>query len=118
MKKFFRWADGRQGSGYKIMYLWNWKFDVVLIRFPYRTHAPSHKDEVPGRNHHRINIELRKPHKGSDFSIDAKYIVFKAPRIVWFRPDLGGHALSKNLSTRKNCWLLSIGWTWGKRETR
>jgi len=112
--KLFRWVNGRQGSGYKIMYLWNWKFDLVFIRYPVESYIDWHVDPVPkGLEHHRVNIILRKA-EGGEFMVMGNWEGVKAPmtqpkrRVIYFRPDIVTHSVSK--VTKGERWVLSIGW--------
>lgn len=111
--KYLRWIDGRQGDGYKILYLWNWLFDLVLIRYPVGSYVRCHRDPVKRGNHHRINIELTRPMNGGHFNCDLKWVRIKLPRFVWFRPDKGLHSVSLVKGSER--WVFSIGWIWGRK---
>lgn len=112
--KYWRWTDGRQGSGYKILYLWNFIFDFVIIRYPVGSYINPHTDPVDKGRHHRINVQLKSPKEGGEFSCDIKHVVVKFPRFVWFRPDIGVHSVTEVKGSER--WMFSIGWIWpGKK---
>jgi hypothetical protein len=113
--KYWRWVDGRQGSGYKIFYLWNWLFDLVLIRYKKGSYIRWHVDPVPeGLEHHRINVEVRNANGGKLYLKYKEHPHYKRwGRIVKFRPDIQMHKVSKILSGER--WVLSLGWT--KKES-
>lgn len=106
--KYLTWIDGRQGSGYKIMYLWNWKFDLVLIRYPEGSFIRWHTDPVPAPlKHHRINFTVRQAEGGRFYCKDMPtHLKFK--RIVRFRPDIQMHKVSR--VTKGERWVISLGW--------
>lgn len=109
--KYWRWTDGRQGSGYKIFYMWNWKFDFLFIRYPEGSYINWHNDPVPAPlKHHRINIVLREA-EGGMFEykhVDSHVSVVTKARFVYFRPDVMFHKVWKIVKGER--WVLSIGW--------
>lgn len=109
--KFFRWVNGRQGSGYKIMYFWNWLFDLVLIRYPVGSYINWHVDPVPkGLKHHRINIAIKQSEIGGEFEYgnDISDTGLTKQRFVYFRPDVTMHKVHEIKKGER--WILSIGW--------
>lgn len=108
---YWRWTDGRQGSGYKILYLWNFLIDLVVIYFPQGSHIKPHTDPVSKGTHHRINLVLWKAKKGGRFTsageIKPKFLT---QRFIYFRPDITTHAVSTIQEGQR--WVLSIGWNW------
>jgi len=120
--QFFKWTPGRQGGGYRIAYLWNWLFDLVLIHYPTGSYIHWHTDPVPkGLKHFRLNIVLVKAN-GGDFYCRTVSLnpegedgtFWKVGRFVLFRPDIQPHRVSKIVSGER--WVLSIGWTTGRAD--
>lgn len=110
---FWRWTDGRQGSGYKIFYMWQKLFDCLIIRYPVGSFIKPHIDPVAKHlNHHRINITIRKCKKGGEFHCDSAFVNLKLPRVVWFRPDIGAHSVAEIKEGER--WVLSFGWVISK----
>lgn len=112
--KYWRWTDGRQGSGYKIFYMWNWLFDFLIIRYPTDSYIHWHVDPVPAPlKHHRVNIVLKEAKEGGDFeynAIDEEIggLIKTKQRFIRFRPDIEKHRVHK--ITKGERWVLSIGW--------
>ena len=114
MLHMFKWTEGRQGTGYQKMCLWSAiNFDIYLLRFPVGTVIPQHRDVVPGKEHHRLNIWLRRAIGGQFWTLispkgDRRFYGWK--RCVKFRPDIQWHGLCEVMGT-KTAYMLSIGWT-------
>lgn len=107
----WKWKDGRQDSGYKVFFLWNYIFDLILIRYPVGSHSPQHYDKVIyGYEHHRINIVLRNAKRGGKFWVINTVLLpmFLNRRVLKFRPDKIHHGVSPILEGER--WVLSIGW--------
>lgn len=114
--KYWRWTDGRQGSGYKIFYMWNWLFDFLIIRYPTNSFIHWHNDPVPAPlKHHRINIVLWEAEKGGEFErqLDLhngqRTFQKTKQRFMRFRPDIEKHMVHR--ITKGERWVLSLGWT-------
>lgn len=106
----FKWEAGRQGTGYEKLKLFESKWlkaDCYLLRYKPGSNAPYHRDPtVPGYEHHRINITLKRAWIGGDVWIEDRGHVLS--RIFKFRPDIYDHAVSiVRAGTR---YVLSIGW--------
>lgn len=115
--KYWRWVDGRQGSGYKVFYLLSWwLFDLVLIHYPEGSYIQWHRDPVPkGLEHHRINVVLKAGKVGGEFErlvTDPVFCVMTPEitraRFVRFRPDIQSHRVHKIVKGSR--WVFSIGW--------
>jgi hypothetical protein len=120
--KYWRWTAGRQGSGYKIFYMWNWLFDFLIIRYPTGSYIHWHNDPVPSpKKHHRINIVLWEAEEGGEFerivAVDpmawpdlkpTRRFIKTKQRFVHFRPDIEDHMVHK--ITKGERWVLSLGW--------
>ena len=107
------WTKGRQGTGYeKLCLLSLINFDVYLLRFPVGTSVPVHRDLVPGKEHHRLNIWLRRPLGGQFWTSAAPYGTkkfFGWKRCIRFRPDIQWHGMYQVIGNIG--YMLSIGWT-------
>lgn len=122
--KLFKWTQGRQEAtkGISKLKIWIGKtFDVYLLKIPATTNGVVgwHFDEVPGKEHHRINIVLWGAFSFS-YKDNSQNIGFgdeyKRQNIhtkdmfmgnfVKFRPDIMEHAGHANWTTV----MLSIGW--------
>lgn len=119
-KKFFRWIDGRQDSGYKIMNLWFKWFDLVLIRYPLGSYIDWHTDPVPSRfEHHRINITVRRAiggrfkTKGTACWEGVIGDSYYNKRVIRFRPDIQIHGVERVKAGER--WVISIGWVRAKK---
>jgi hypothetical protein len=110
MRNWMRWQQGRQGTGYdKLLILVNpflIPFDLYLLRFPDGTEIPSHRDPVTERRHFRLNIILKRPRSGGEFSCQDP--IFETKRIKLFRPDLSLHSVSRVEGGSR--YVLSLGW--------
>lgn len=101
--KWFKWEEGRQGSGYFKMKLLEWKFfDLYLLKFPTGTKVPPHTDKVKLKKHYRFNWLL----KGKDTFLCPKTL-WRKWRFVFFRPDRVLHALN---TVQEDTYILSLGW--------
>jgi hypothetical protein len=100
------WELGRQGGGYFkwIVFATKW-FDCVLIKFPHGSSINKHTDPCDYGKHHRINITLRKPESGGEFSCKGDPIL-RLPRFVLFRPDIQIHEVTPVIGKRL---ILSFG---------
>lgn len=97
----FNWQDGRQGTGYrKLLIFQKWFFDCWIIDYPIGSFIPTHTDPVPGKKHYRLNIKLC----GEDGFIGKN--IFKFWGVYFFRPDIEPHSVAE-VKTRRI--LLSLG---------
>jgi hypothetical protein len=107
--KFFKWKEGRQGTGYKVLTLINserFEFDLHVLKYETGTSIPKHKDPAkPGYEHHRLNIVLKQAERGGEFVLGPLY---SSARINKFRPDITPHAVC--LIEKGTRYVLSIGW--------
>ena len=99
------WKKGRQGTGYELITLIRkgfsfYKlagFDLHIIRYNDGDFIPPHKDEVDGKQHYRFNFIQKKPKSGGEFACET---YFKFWRLIFFRPDLYTHSVSKCVGSR------------------
>ena len=102
------WVMGRQNdSGYHKWLLFKTSFmDCYLLRFKKGSYIASHTDPVSsGKNHHRLNVILKRAQRGGDFICNN---IPTNKRINKFRPDIDTHSVTKiSKGTR---YVLSIGW--------
>ena len=119
----FKWKEGRQGTGYYKMKLFEsklLKFDVYILKmeenaniFP-PPHIPDHYDKVEGYKHHRLNVILKRPIHGGRFRIQKKglywyeFVEGHKKRMHYFRPDLEKHGVTFLLEGTR--YVISIGW--------
>lgn len=101
-----KWERGRQESGYEKLTLFSSKLlgcDAYVLKIPAGVGVPKHRDPVPGRSHHRINITIRgKLHMKADQAI------FRVGRwLSYFRPDIVTHWVEP---VKNDTFLLSFGW--------
>jgi hypothetical protein len=102
--KLFHWEEGRQGTGYKKLALWQsskLSCDGYLIDYPPHASIPTHTDPVKNKKHYRLNILLKGEDKFNGQTI------FSTKRIKLFRPDIMPHSVEE-VSVRRI--ILSIGW--------
>jgi hypothetical protein len=100
------WQEGRQGTGYLKLKLFQNNFmDAYILKFPKGSRVPPHKDPVEGKKHYRMNLILRKG-KGGEF--ECKETILNLSRLKLFRPDLNEHSVSE--VTDGTRLLLSVGW--------
>ena len=107
---FFKWVEGRQGSGYDKMPLFisRWlKCDFYLLKFPKGVSVPTHTDPVEKHyTHHRINLTLNGPY----YVGSRMYVLGPCKRFwrfVYLRPDKYEHGLS---AVSEDTYMLSFGW--------
>lgn len=105
-----KWKKGRQGSGYfKRLLLKGKTWDLYLLKYPAGSHIETHLDPVEGKEHHRINIVLKKSKGGFFFKDDGSTrVMFLLNRIVRFRPDIEAHGVTTVISGTR--YVLSFGW--------
>jgi len=113
--KLWRWESGRQGTGYDKLLLATserLKFDLYLLRFPRDCVVPRHRDPtVPGYEHHRVNITLKKPLIGGEIVVDGPSHRALGGRYMRFRPDLYLHWMTAvEYIWPANMYVLSFGW--------
>ena len=117
--KFFRWQEGRQGTGYDKMLLatarWPVAFDAYLLRFPEGTAVPFHTDPAPaGQRRFRMNVFLRQAKRGGEFVTRSEVgRIVSWPRLELFRPDLAEHAVTRVEEGSR--LVLSVGWLWAEK---
>lgn len=108
--KWLRWVEGRQGSGYDKMLIATGRFplpfDLYLIRYPVGSSIPPHRDPVPGSEHYRVNVVVRKSQSGGEF--ECENAIYKSSRVNLFRSDLCEHSVSKVEGSPR--YVLSLGW--------
>ncbi len=97
------WKEGRQGTGYRVLKLFEskrLKCDVYILHFPEDSYAPTHVDPAPeGYEHHRINVVV----SGAPWTV-----VGGVPkRVQRFRPDIVPHHVNAVHGDR---WIFSVGW--------
>ena len=106
----FRWQRGRQGTGYDKMLLltapWPLPFDSYLIRYPEGSAIPAHTDPVQSGRHFRLNVILKAPQSGGEFTCANP--IFASRRVKLFRPDVGEHSVTRVVGGSR--YVLSIGW--------
>lgn len=82
---------GRQGTGYwKLRLISFIFFDIYFLIYPRGSHVHMHKDPVPGKEHHRLNITLWKG-VGGDLRVNDRF----TKRVTWFRSDNEWHHVTK-----------------------
>lgn len=105
---FWRWQEGRQGSGYEKFKLFSFFFfDLYILRFPERSCISTHLDPVPRWKHFRFNVVLKQA-SGGEFVCPNAYINWG--RIKFFRPDIHKHSVTE--ITKGTRYVLSLGWLW------
>lgn len=118
LSKAFRWQSGRQGTGYDKMLLltapWPVPFDSYLIRYPDGSAIPPHTDPVQDGRHYRLNIILKSPRSGGEFTCEKP--LFATKRIKLFRPDISEHSVTQVKGGSR--YVLSIGWVLGRSNRR
>lgn len=93
------WEDGRQGTGYEKLKLFNrWKFfsrfkwDLYILRYRVGAGVPQHLDPVPDHKHYRLNIYLWNAKAGG---VPEHYDTICSNRFfTFFRPDLSLHRVT------------------------
>lgn len=108
--KLFKWQEGRQEGGYKVLTLINnkfFKFDCHILKYPEGSRIPPHVDPAKeGYRHFRLNIVLKEPKLGGTFACGKP--IFRWGRISLFRPDQETHSVTKVLIGSR--YVLSFGW--------
>lgn len=108
-----KWQKGRLNSGYEKLLLFQSKrlrMDAWILRYHEGSLLPFHTDPVTGVRHFRLNIVLKKAKKGGRLiTVGEPLFHTKNNRIVFFRPDLSHHAVTKIYEGTR--YVLSIGWT-------
>lgn len=110
LKTRFSWIDGRQGSGYSKLKLFEmfkvFPMDIYLLKFPHGSFIPEHTDCVKaGYKHYRLNIILKKSVSGGEFLSESH--IFNFERFKFFRPDISKHSVTQVLGG--NRIVLSVG---------
>lgn len=108
--KLLPWVPCRQGSGYhklKLLESSYLKCDAYLLYYPEGSWIDVHKDEVPGHEHWRYNIELIQPEEGGFLKGSFNYWQGSRRRVNKFRSDFY-HEVTK--ITKGTRLVLSIGW--------
>lgn len=112
----WRWQRGRQGTGYDKMLLlalpWPVPLDSYLIRYPEGSSVPPHTDPAGHGRHYRLNIILKSPRAGGEFSCSST--LYSSKRIKLFRPDICEHSVT--LVAGGSRYVLSIGWVLRARK--
>ncbi len=107
---WWRWEQGRQGTGYEKLLLLTARcpvaFDVYILRYRCGAFAPPHVDVAVGGRHYRLNVLLWAAAAGGDFVCDGA--TRRGARLVLFRPDRDSHSVSR--VERGTRYVLSIGW--------
>ena len=107
MNKVFKWTLGRQSTPqyfyYKFKIFSLWRMDCYLIKYCKACAVGYHKDEVPGFNHYRCNIQLRGINR-----LCCTYPSYKEHknRITIFKAD-EPHSFGMTLESGL---ILSVGW--------
>jgi len=105
----FKWKEGRQKTGYRIMKLfaikWPIAVDSYLIHYPMGSYINEHSDDVDGYNHYRCNITLKRAKKGGGFGCLGS--IFKSKYLNIFRSDLSHKVYEITEGSR---WVLSFGY--------
>lgn len=116
LKNWLKWRKGRQDSGYEKMLLAAFPklipFDLWLLRYPEGSEIDWHDDEVDGKAHFRLNIELSKPDEGGKFE-SALPPLMSVGRATLFRPDDNWHRVTQ--IKRGSRLVLSVGVALPKR---
>jgi hypothetical protein len=113
----FRWQKGRQGTGYDKMLLltarWPLPFDSYLIRYPEGSEIPPHTDPVKAGKHYRLNVILKSPKSGGEFTCANP--IFATKRIKLFRPDVCEHSVTRVVGGSR--YVFSLGWVRDSRTS-
>lgn len=104
-----KWKKGRQKTKYYVLTLISfWFFDLHVIKIPANSWIPWHTDPVTGRRHFRLNIHFGK-YRGGNFICPDRIFSWFRNKIVFFRPDINQHKLSKVKAGTQ--YILSFGFT-------
>ena len=106
------WKEGRQETGYfKCKLAGGRRWDCYLLKYPVGSYLPDHIDPVDvGREHHRINVVLKRAERGGNFYISQhpRFADLSKKRIIKFRSDIYRHGLTPVIKGTR--YVLSIGW--------
>ena len=109
MKKWLKWENGRQNTGYQKMLLLSCRFifpfDFYLLRYKPGSWIPPHTDNVSDKRHYRFNVVIFGAKEGGIFICENP--IFESKRIKFFRPDISTHSLTKVISGTR--YVLSFG---------
>ena len=115
MKKWLKWENGRQNTGYEKMLLLSCRlifpFDFYLLRYKPGAWIPPHTDKVSDKRHYRFNVVIFGAKEGGNFICDNP--IFESKRIKFFRPDISTHSLTKVISGTR--YVLSFGFVLKKK---
>ncbi len=102
----FKWMEGRQKSSYsKMLFGQGHDWDLWLLRFNDGSHVPEHTDPVKdNEKHYRLNIVIKSASGGF---FDGKSFFNLFNRIIFFRPDIWPHSMTKIYNG--NRYMLSFG---------
>lgn len=99
MFKLPKWEEGRQGTGYEKLQLWNrWKYfskykwDLYLLRYRVGAGIPLHRDPLESHQHYRLNIYLWNAKAGGVPYHDST--IFNNRFFTLFRPDISIHKVT------------------------
>lgn len=113
---WLQWREGRQNSGYSkfllLTGLFPLPFDCYILKYKEGSFIAPHVDKVDFGKHYRLNIVVKAPKKGGEFS--CKKCMLKFWRVAFFRPDLYEHAVSK--IEKGSRYVFSFGFVLGKQE--
>lgn len=89
LSEMFKWKEGRQKTGYRVMKLfqttWPRPMDAYLIHYPKGSYIDIHTDPVLGFEHWRCNITLKRPLDRSGLSF--QHGKYNSRRLSIFRSD-------------------------------
>lgn len=106
-----KWEQGRQGTGYKKLKLFELGnkllggVDAYLLKYEVNDSVPVHTDVVDGKAHYRLNFELVEADMGGELFIENP--IFRFGRLSIFRSDLSRHAVHPVVQGKRV--VLSIG---------
>lgn len=115
------WKLGRQQDScywkLKLFESKKFEFDVYLLKFENRSWVNPHIDPViEGKEHHRINIILRRPTESGGVTFVDGFPV--KSRAYKFRPDTQYHELiTVRTHHKRPMYMLSIGWLKNVKKT-
>lgn len=110
LRRWLRWQPCRDYGGcYRMLLLASplpIPFDCYLFRFLDGAEIPPHRDPVPSGRHYRLNIILKQPRSGGEFTCSDT--IFDWNRVKFFRPDRSLHSVTKVQGGAR--YVLSFGW--------
>ncbi len=115
-KKYFKFTEGRQRSGYERMKIFSLGrplyVDCYLTRVKAGAAIRRHKDPMrgkwKGKKHYRLNF-VKPAKKGGIFSSEATIFLWNGPVFIcFFRPDICWHEVSQVEEGAR--YALSFGW--------